>query len=68
MIYHSDLITSLFPTILTQAEINWFVARLFDKDPPTARPASVPARYSSENPPPAVSITVIFFVPLYTYG
>jgi hypothetical protein len=67
MICYSDLTTSLFPTVLTQAEINRFVAHLFDKDPPTARPANVPAPYYSENPPLEVSITVFFFVPLYTY-
>jgi hypothetical protein len=68
MICHLDLMTSLFSTILTQAEINRFIACLFDKDLPTARPASVPEPYYSENPPPAVSIIVFFFVPLYTYG
>jgi hypothetical protein len=30
------------------------VARLFDKDPPTPRPASVPMPFSSVNPPPMV--------------
>jgi hypothetical protein len=30
------------------------VARLFDKDPPTPWPASVPTPFSSENPPPVV--------------
>jgi hypothetical protein len=68
MIRHSDLITSLVPTGLTQAEINWFVAHLFDKDPSTAWPANVPAPYCSENSPPTVSITVFFFVTLYIYG
>jgi hypothetical protein len=68
MICHSDLITSLLPTVLTHAEINQFVAHLFDKDPPTAWPASVPAPYCSENSLLAISITVFFFVPLYTYG
>jgi hypothetical protein len=32
MVYHSDLRTSLFHIVLTQAEINWFVTCLFDKD------------------------------------
>jgi hypothetical protein len=65
MICHSDLINSLFHIVLTQAEIDWFVARLFDKDPPTARPASVPVPFCSENLPPSVSITVSFGL-LYT--
>jgi hypothetical protein len=30
------------------------VARLFDKDPPTAWPTDLPLPYSSENPPPSV--------------
>jgi hypothetical protein len=68
MICHSDLTTSLFPIVLTHAKINRFVARLFDKGPPTTWPASVPTPYCSENPPPTLSITVFFFVPLYTYG
>jgi hypothetical protein len=68
MIYHSDMIASLFPTVLTQAKINQFVVHLFDKDPPTVWLASVPAPYCSENPPHMVSITVFVFVHLYTYG
>jgi hypothetical protein len=66
MICHSDLITSLFQIVLTQAKIIWFVARLFDKDPPNVWPASVPVPYCSENPPHTVSIT-IFFALLYIY-
>jgi hypothetical protein len=58
MTCHSDL---------TQAVINQFVAHLFDKDPPTSWPDSVPKPYCSENPPPTVSITVFFFALLYTY-
>jgi hypothetical protein len=68
MICHSDLITPLFPIVPTQAKINRFVAHLFDNDPPTVQPANVPAPYCSENPPPAVSITILFFIPLYIYG
>jgi hypothetical protein len=60
MIRHSDLISSLFCTGLTQAEIDRFVGRLFDKDPPTMWPASMPAPFSSENPPPLVSFIVSF--------
>jgi hypothetical protein len=36
---------------LTQEEKDQLVARLFDKDPPTLWPASVPTPFSSENPP-----------------
>jgi hypothetical protein len=67
MICHFDMINSLFCTVLTQAEINWFVAYLFDKDLPTARPDSVPDTFCSENPPPSVSITISFGI-LYTCG
>jgi hypothetical protein len=35
------------------------VARLFDKDPPTARPDTLPLPYSNENPPPWIRITVL---------
>jgi hypothetical protein len=57
-IYHSDLIDSLFCTVLTQAEIDRLVAHLFDKYPPTTWPASVPMHFCSENSPLLVSITV----------
>jgi hypothetical protein len=60
MTCHSDLINSLFCTGLTHAEIDQFVERLFDKDPPTAWHASIPVPFYSENPPPSVSITVSF--------
>jgi hypothetical protein len=58
MICHFDMINSLFCTVLTQAEIDQFVVRLFDKDTPTVQTASVPAPFYSENPPPSVSVTV----------
>jgi hypothetical protein len=63
MICRSDLINYLFCTGLTQAEVDRFVGCLFDKDSPTARPASVPAPFYSENPPPSVSIHVSFGLP-----
>jgi hypothetical protein len=47
MICHSDLINSLFCTVLTLAEIDQFMACLFDKDPPTTQPASVLAPFCS---------------------
>jgi hypothetical protein len=40
-------------------KIDGFVAHLFDKDPPTARPDILPLPYSSDNPPPSVRITVL---------
>jgi hypothetical protein len=63
MICHFDLINSLFCIGLTQAEIDQFMGHLFDKDPPTVRPASMPAHFYSENPPSSVSITVSFGLP-----
>jgi hypothetical protein len=44
---------------MPQEEIDGFVARLFDKDPPTAWPDTLPLSYSSENRPPSVRITVL---------
>jgi hypothetical protein len=44
---------------MPQEEINRFVARLFDKDPPTARPNTLPFPYNSDNPPPLVRIIVL---------
>jgi hypothetical protein len=43
-------------------EIDGFVAHLFDKGVPTARPDAVPLPFSSENPPPLVK--VMFFLNL----
>jgi hypothetical protein len=42
-------------TALTQEDIDQLVALLFNKDPPTLRPASVPTPFSCENPPPVVT-------------
>jgi hypothetical protein len=44
---------------MSQEEIDRFVARLFDKDPPTARSDTLPLPYSNKNPPPSVRITVL---------
>jgi hypothetical protein len=41
MICHFDLINSLSYVVLSQAEIDQLVARLFDKGPPTAGPTVV---------------------------
>jgi hypothetical protein len=52
---------------MSQEEIDGFVARLFDKDPPTARPDTLSLPYSNDNPLPSVSITVLlltFFLQL----
>jgi hypothetical protein len=38
------------------------VARLFDKDPPTARPADLPLPFSSKNPPHLVRVSVILII------
>jgi hypothetical protein len=63
MIHHSDRINSLFYTGLAQAEIDRFVGHLFDNDPPTVRPTSVPTPFYSENPSHSVSITLSFGLP-----
>jgi hypothetical protein len=55
---------------MSQKEIDGFVARLFDKDPPTARPVILPLPYTNENPPPLVRITIIlptFFLIIYIF-
>jgi hypothetical protein len=64
------LLTFLFHADMSQEEIDGFVARLFDKDPPTARPDTLPLPYSDENPPPLVGITVLlltFFLAIYAF-
>jgi hypothetical protein len=48
---------SLFDTALTQYEIDRLVAGLFDKDLQTLWPASMPAPFFSENPPPVVTVS-----------
>jgi hypothetical protein len=40
-------------------EIDGFVAHLFDRVVPTARPDAVPLPFSSENPPPLVRVLVL---------
>jgi hypothetical protein len=47
---------------LTADEIDGFVAHLFDRGVPTARPDAVPLPFSSENLPPLVR--VLFFLNL----
>jgi hypothetical protein len=62
--------TFLFHAAMSQKEIDGFVAHLFDKDPPTARPVILPLPYTNENPPPLVRITIIlptFFLIIYIF-
>jgi hypothetical protein len=51
-----------YPVALTADEIDGFVAHLFDRGVPTARPDAIPLPFSSENPPPLVK--VLFFLNL----
>jgi hypothetical protein len=51
-----------YPVALTADEIDGFVAHLFDRGVPTVRPDAVLLPFSSENPPPLV--TVLFFLNL----
>jgi hypothetical protein len=51
-----------YPIALTADEIDGFVAHLFDRGVPTARPDAVPLPFSSENPPSLVR--VLFFLNL----
>jgi hypothetical protein len=64
MILYPDMINSLLYIVFSDEEVFGFVAHLFDKDPPIARPATVPAPYYSENPP-ALVMTNVFFDLLY---
>jgi hypothetical protein len=45
---------------LSDEEVSGFVACLFDKDPPTARAATVPVPYCTENSPPSMRIFTFF--------
>jgi hypothetical protein len=50
---------------LTADEIDGFVAHLFDRGVPTARPDAVPLPISSENPPPLVRVLLFLdFFPI----
>jgi hypothetical protein len=51
-----------YHVVLTADEIDGFVAHLFDRGVPTARPDAVPLPFSSKNPPPLVR--VLFFLNL----
>jgi hypothetical protein len=51
-----------YPIALTANEIDGFIAHLFDRGVPTARPDAVPLSFSSENPHPLVR--VLFFLNL----
>jgi hypothetical protein len=44
---------------MSQEEIDGFVARLLDKDPPIARLDTLPLPYGNDNSPPSVRITIL---------
>jgi hypothetical protein len=50
----------LYDVALSSEEIDGFVAHLFDRGVPTARPASVPMPYINDNPPPSVRVLDLF--------
>jgi hypothetical protein len=54
------MINSLAYVVLSDEEVSMLMACLFDKYLPTTRPATVPAPYCSENPPPLVMTNVSF--------
>jgi hypothetical protein len=58
-VFRSD-ISFLYDAALSPEELSGFVAHLFDKGVPTARPSSVPTPFSSDNPPPLVRILDFF--------
>jgi hypothetical protein len=47
---------------MSQEEIDGFVARFFDKDPPTVQPDTLSLPYSNESTPPSVRITVFLLI------
>jgi hypothetical protein len=64
------LITFFFHAAISQEEINGFVARLFDKDPPTTQPDTLSLPYRNDNHPPSVRITILlltFFLTINTF-
>jgi hypothetical protein len=63
MVYFFDVICSMSCIALTQEEIDPLVARLFNNDPPTLRPASVPTPFSSENLFPEVRVSSLSYIP-----
>jgi hypothetical protein len=50
----------LYDAVLSPEELSGFVAHLFDKGVPTARPSSMPTPFSSDNPPPLLKILDFF--------
>jgi hypothetical protein len=50
----------LYDATLSFAEIDGFVAHLFDRGVPTVHPSSVLMPYSSSNPPPLVRVIDFF--------
>jgi hypothetical protein len=64
------LLIFLFDAAMSQEEIDGFMTRLFDKDPPIARRNTLPLPYSNKNPPHLVRITVLlltFFLAIFTF-
>jgi hypothetical protein len=56
----SDRYILLYDAALSSEEIDRFVAHLFDRGVPTARPSSVSMLYSNNNPPPSVRVLYFF--------
>ncbi len=56
----SDRYILLYDTTLSSEEIDEFIAHLFDRGVPTARPSSVSMPYSSNNSPPLVRVLDFF--------
>jgi hypothetical protein len=50
---------SFFHTAISQEETDRFVSHLFDKDPSTTQPDTLPLPYNSDNPPPSVRIIIL---------
>jgi hypothetical protein len=57
---YSDRHILLYDASLSSEEIDGFIAHLFDRGVPTARPSNVPMPYSSNNPPPLVMVLKFF--------
>jgi hypothetical protein len=65
----SDQHILLYDVTLSSEKIDEFIAHLFDRGVPTARPSSVLMPYSSNNPPPLVRVLNFFksFSDLWSY-
>jgi hypothetical protein len=56
----SDRHILLYDASLSSEEIDEFIAHMFNRGVPTARPSSVPMPYSSNNPPPLIMVIDFF--------